>query len=70
MPNIIPHAPNPFRIEERHTTATGVERTVSVEPVGHNREQAVRLFDARVAANLPAYTPTSGIRIVLTGGDR
>jgi hypothetical protein len=59
-----------FLLEERITTATGVERRISVEPAGHTREQALTLFAERVAANVPAYGPRTGIRLVLKGGDR
>lgn len=60
----------PYLIEERITTATGVEKTIATEPVGADRDQAIKLFGERVAANLPAYAPATGIRLVLTGGDR
>ena len=64
---------SPFLIQERMTTANGVEKTISVEPAGGNREHAHKLFHERVAANRPAYAPHTGIRIVLvesTGGGR
>ena len=67
--NIIPQ-PAAFLIEERITTATGVERRVSVEPAGRDRDQAFKLLTERIAANRAAYAPTSGIRLVLLGGDR
>lgn len=59
-----------FLLEERHTTATGVERRVSVEPAGNTRHQAWQVLYARVAQNPAAYGPHSGIRLVIKGGDR
>lgn len=59
-----------FLLQERHTTATGVERTVSVEPAGNTRHQAWQVLAFRVAQNPTAYAPGSGIRLVLKGGDR
>jgi hypothetical protein len=61
---------NIFHLEERIATATGVERRISVEPAGHDRQHAVTLFGRRVAANPAAYCPEGGIRLVLVGGDR
>lgn len=66
--NII-HDPRAFSIEER-ITSNGVERRVSVEAAGNDRDQAFAQLHARIAANRPAYTPTSGLRLVLIGGDR
>ncbi|MEV1331108.1 hypothetical protein AB0J20_16200 [Micromonospora costi] len=60
----------PFFVEERITTATGVERRISIEPVGHNRDHALKLFAERVTANPPAYSPHTNLRLVLIGGDR
>jgi hypothetical protein len=59
-----------FLLEERHTTATGVERRVSVEPAGNNRHQAWQVLAFRVAQNPAMYAPHTGIRLVLVGGDR
>lgn len=59
-----------FLLEERITTANGVEKRIAVEPVGHDREQAHKLFTERVHANAPAYHGATGIRLVLLGGDR
>jgi hypothetical protein len=55
-------------LEERITTATGVERRTSVEPVGNDRDRAFQLLTARIAANPDAYAPTAGIRLVLVQG--
>lgn len=74
--NIIRHAAStpqptaPYLLEERHTTATGVERTVSIEPAGINRDQAWQVLYYRVTQNPAVYGPHSGIRLVLVGGDR
>lgn len=67
--NIIPQT-TAFRIEERITTANGVERRISIEPAGNDRDHAFKLLTERIAANRPAYRPTTGIRLVLLGGDR
>ncbi|MGN9802085.1 hypothetical protein [Micromonospora sp. L32] len=70
MMDILTRPTTGFRLEERITTATGVERRVSIEPAGDDRDQAFKLMTERVAANRPAYAPDSGIRLVLVGGDR
>ena len=61
---------NIIQLQERHVTANGVEKTVSTEPVGSDHDQAWEILRARIAQNPATYAPTSGLRLVLVGGDR
>ena len=66
--NIIPQTA--YLIQERITTANGVEKTIATEPAGNDRDQAFKLLTEKIHANAPAYHGATGIRLVLLGGDR
>ena len=69
--NIIPQ-PAAFRIEERITTATGVEKPANTEPkpAGNSRDEAWKVFTDRIAENPYVWGEHTGMRLVLIGGDR
>ncbi|RAN92677.1 hypothetical protein GAR05_06169 [Micromonospora saelicesensis] len=57
-----------FLLQERHTTATGVERRVATEPAGNTRDDAWTVMAERIHNTPAIYDPWSGIRLVLVQG--